>query len=155
MLHPQNDSIDNNLTLVSYTSFDKAAEIIKVLVTKLEYHQKVNLFQFFNTKTFSSFIQWVIVVKYMRGGLAHYVDDFLFVRSRDLKICNERLQTFQLTCSDFWYSDRDKTILPCICIEYLGIIIDTVKAAAKKIMKCRAALLFIFGRNKATVTEIE
>ncbi|CAJ0934108.1 unnamed protein product, partial [Ranitomeya imitator] len=109
---------------------------------------------------FSSFLKWVVAMHCMKGGIVHYFYDILFVVPKGSGVCNELLNTFMLVCNDFGIPlASGKTVFPWSCIEYLGILIDTVKGEFRlpvnKVEKCVHILFSIYRSKKSTVKEVE
>ncbi|XP_073525387.1 microtubule-associated serine/threonine-protein kinase 4-like [Phyllobates terribilis] len=111
-------------------------------------------------EAFSTFIEWVVAMQCGKGGVAHYLDDVLFVGSKESAVCSELLRTFEDISQDFGIPlALEKTVYPPCCMEFLGIVIDSLRGEltlpTNKVEKCKTPILELYVKKKTKVKEIE
>lgn len=75
---------------------------------------------------FSTFLHWCVSEYTGQRGIAHYLDDFLFVGPRDGAVCGEILSAASMLFELLGVPvASDKTQGPVTCLSYLGIELDT------------------------------
>ncbi|KAM4748928.1 uncharacterized protein WCC33_006337 [Rhinophrynus dorsalis] len=106
---------------------------------------------------FSSALHWAVE---KRAGVAHYLDDFLFVVEKGSEQAGNLLK-----CAEQLFEEvgvpvaHDKTVLPTTKLSYLGIEIDSeegqVRLPLEKVLKARAAVVGMVGRQKVSLREMQ
>lgn len=77
---------------------------------------------------FSTFLQWCIEQECDFDTLLHYIDDFLFFGPPDSYICAQLLKKFDEITERFGVPTApEKRVPPCTLIEFLGLLIDSVR----------------------------
>ena len=78
-------------------------------------------------ETFSHAVHWIAEKKLGIPGVAHILDDFLFVCGNDLSSAKSMLGSFLSFAADIALPiNHDKTVPPCTTLSFVGIKIDSV-----------------------------
>nr|XP_008117750.1 PREDICTED: uncharacterized protein LOC103280454 [Anolis carolinensis] len=109
---------------------------------------------------FSSFLEWAIRKKSGLSGVAHYLDDFLFIGKAGTGQCRYLMQQFHQLADHFGVPlAHEKTEGPATVLTFLGIEIDTVAHSCRlpldKLENLKGKLSSFLGRRKATLREFQ
>jgi hypothetical protein len=111
-------------------------------------------------ETFSHAVHWIAEKKLQIPGVAHILDDFLFVCGTDMSSATSMLDTFLSFAADIAMPiNHDKTVQPCTTLSFVGIEIDTelmeVRLPQDKLHTIRDQLQTMSRRKKATLRELQ
>ena len=95
-----------------------------------------------------------------KGYTVHYLDDWLFISPQDIKFCRHVLAKFFALCSFLGIPVADeKTVLPCTCLTFLGLQIDTVKQEVQvprdKLAACSDMLHKVRRKTVVSLRELQ
>ena len=104
-------------------------------------------------------LEWC-VIKEGVSYVYHYLDDFAVLGPPSCEECHINLQTLKLVCKDLGVPlAAEKQAGPSTCIEFLGIIIDTVKQELRlprdKLDRLLEAMQQWYARKSCTRRELE
>lgn len=108
----------------------------------------------------STALQWIMENKYSAGGMAHMLDDFLFIGEPYSPSCGRNLQNFISLCNKLGIPiNQEKTVLPTTVLTIFGIEVDTnlmeCRLPQEKIDKIKTTLLQFSRRKKVTLRELQ
>lgn len=111
-------------------------------------------------EAFSSFLHWCIAEVSGQTGIAHYLDDFLFVGARDDSACSDLLAVATALFSSLGVPvAHDKTEGPCSCLTYLGIEVDTgagcCRLPADKVARLLSQIDVCLGRDRVRLQVVQ
>lgn len=111
-------------------------------------------------ESFASFLQWVVSYESGFDSIVHYLDDFLFVGPAGSPLYSYLLQLFSSISAFFGIPLAvEKTILPLISLEFLGITIDTLamefRLPADKIVRLKSSILVMLRRCKVLLRVLQ
>ncbi|VDI34321.1 Hypothetical predicted protein [Mytilus galloprovincialis] len=109
---------------------------------------------------FSTFLHCVVQSKSGLDTLDHYLDDFIFAGHESNNNCELLMDTFMKVCKDLCVPLADnKTVGPTTTLTFLGLEIDTllmlVRIPENKVIKLRSGILYMVGRKKIKLKELE
>lgn len=109
---------------------------------------------------FSTFLHWCIFRGSGHSGIAHYLDDFLFVGPGDSGVCGSVLSSALSIFGDMGVPvAADKTQGPVTCLSYLGIEVDTgagcCRLPADKVEKLNGQLLYCLSKTRISLKEVQ
>ncbi|KAM4748730.1 uncharacterized protein WCC33_006111 [Rhinophrynus dorsalis] len=109
---------------------------------------------------FSSALHWAVEKRAGVTGVAHYLDDFLFVGEKGSEQAGNLLK-----CAEQLFEEvgvpvaHDKTVLPTTKLSYLGIEIDSeegqVRLPMEKVLKARAVVVGMVDKKKVSLREMQ
>ncbi|XP_067322974.1 uncharacterized protein [Anolis sagrei] len=111
-------------------------------------------------ETFSTFLEWAIKEKSGLRGVAHYLDDFLFVGRSGSGDCGALLCAFQQLAEYLGVPlAEEKTEGPLTVLTFLGIELDTVNQFSRlpdgKVLALIDRISQFLPRRKATLREFQ
>ncbi|XP_069108938.1 uncharacterized protein [Argopecten irradians] len=109
---------------------------------------------------FSTSLQWIVQHKLQGVGVAHILDDFLFVAPNNSDKCQTDLNNFLHLCKITGVPIKhSKTVQPCTTLTFLGIELDSVKMEARlpreKLDKIGNLLASFIRKKKVTLRELQ
>lgn len=109
---------------------------------------------------FAKFLHWVISYKAGLQTLDHYLDDFIFAGEQETNDCQKLMDTFVQVADELGVPiAHNKTVAPTTNMTFLGLDIDTVRMVVKipddKLSKLRHGILYIIGRQKIYLRELQ
>ncbi|XP_063790754.1 uncharacterized protein LOC134945420 [Pseudophryne corroboree] len=109
---------------------------------------------------FSIFLHWCVQTASGQLGVAHYLDDFLFVGPGDSSVCGDILSVARsLFCALGVPVAQDKCEGPCTCLSYLGIEIDTVGGCCRlpedKVRKLLGLITDCLGKRRVRLKHVQ
>lgn len=109
---------------------------------------------------FSTFLHWCIADYTGHRGVAHYLDDFLFVGPGDSGACGELLSGASVLFGSLGVPVApDKTQGPSSCLSYLGIEIDTgsgcCRLPADKVAKLVGQIEDCLSRDRVRLQRVQ
>ena len=109
---------------------------------------------------FSTFLNWFMDKLVGEGFTCHYLDDWLFISPQGQGYCMHVLTRFLALCRFLGIPVADeKTVLPCTCLTFLGLQIDTVKqevqVPADKLSACILMLHRVRQKTSISLRELQ
>ena len=113
---------------------------------------------------FSTFLQWALENEKsfdkFHPSVLHYIDDFLFLGSKDTTQCADTMLTFTNLCATLNIPiATDKTEGPSTTITFLGIEFDTIQMVlrlpAEKILELKEKIITAIHAKKLTLRQLQ
>lgn len=113
---------------------------------------------------FSTFLDWLINSIMGRRLCVHYLDDWLFfspmASQAESSLCMQVLKRFFAMCKLLGIPvAEEKTVLPCTCLTFLGLEIDTnaqqVKVPQCKLDACGQKLKAVQNKSSISLRELQ
>ena len=111
-------------------------------------------------ESFSTALHWILYNKFNVQRAVHIIDDFLIIGEKGSPECQQGLDALTYLCNYLGVPiQKEKTVLPTTCIEFMGITIDTRQMETRlppdKIAKIKERLTEMLNCKKTTLKNIQ